>query len=475
MKQHIKTNRWAMGLLSIIALVAGIFGLMALDKPGSGLGLACLPLFGIPAVKRKEEGGFGGGGGTMTEKEFQEAVLKETRVLRSENEKLLTNYGNLDKETKKTMEEFTKLKNNFDGFDHQFKAIDVLVKKLQLQLTLEGRMANGGNSLSLGQRVIRDKETAKQVFGEIARAVGLHHIAAKALGEDSSPGSTLINDALSGDIYDSLLRYGAWATLGVRPVGTKNTKIPVKTARPVANFILSEGGTISDDTAKAGTTVSLEVEVIAVLLNVSLQLLEDGEYDVVADVLDDFIEAFNYRLDFAAFAGAGTADATHGGVTGLFNFGTAATATATRTTIAATKYDDWLKCLTAVDPAVLTRAARWWMHPSLIAAALAVQDSNGRPIFQTALEAPQAGGIVNLFGYPVTPVGAAPSTNAASAKVAAFGDPRAFAVGLRKGFTFEASDQARWTTLERSFRGHGRADAIGAKASALTVLTLPAS
>lgn len=416
-----------------------------------------------------------GGGAALAEKDFQAKVLGNQVALKTTQEALLQNYENLDKTTKSTMEELTKVKNDYAGFDHQFKAIDLLVKKLQLQLTLEQRMADGGNTLSLGQRTIRNKETAKHVFGLIARAIGRDDIAQKALGEDSSPGSTLINDQLSSDIYDSLLRFGAWSTLGVRPVGTKNTKIPVKTARPVANFILTEAGTISDDTTKAGTSVTLEVEVVAVLLNVSLQLIEDGEYDIAGDVLDDFIEAYNFRCDFAAFSGNGTADATNGGVTGLFNFGTAATAASTRTTIAATKYDDWLRCLTTVDAAVLTRAARWWIHPSLMAAAIGVQDSNGRPIFQTALEAPSAGGIMNMFGYPVTAVGAAPSTNAASAKVAVFGDPRAYAVGMRKQFTFESSDSPRWSTLERSFRGHGRFDAIGCRASALSVLTLPAS
>ncbi len=467
-------GRWVFGLLGLIGVLSlcGVFG----DSAHGGVAMAALPFLGIrPLICEEFGGGEGGGGAALSTKDFQDKVLSTVKTIKTDQEKLLTNYDNLDKETKKTFEELTKVKNQFEGYDAEFKKIDLLVKKLQVQLALEGRMANGGNSLSLGQRTIRDKETAKSVFGQIALAVGRPDIAAKALGEDTSPGSTMINDQLAADIYDSLLRYGAWATLGVRPVGTKNTKIPVKTVRPVANFILTEGGTISDDTNKAGTSVTLEVEVIAVLLNVSLQLLEDGEYDVVADILDDFIEAVNFRCDFAAFQGTGAADATHGGVTGLFNFGTAATATATRTTIAATKYDDWLKCLTTVDAAVLSRPARWWIHPTLLAAAIGVQDSNGRPIFQTALEAPSAGGIMNLFGFPVTMVGAAPSTNAASAKVAAFGDPRAYAVGMRKGFTFEASDQARWTTLERSFRGHCRFDGVGAKASALSVLTLPAA
>lgn len=472
MNTNKRITRWGLSLLSLAAMaLLPVLSSSALE----GTALATLALFALPQRKHQEFSGDPGSGGALTEKEFQERVLKSQQVIKTEQEKLLTSFDNLDKETKKTVEELTKVKNQFDGFDSQFKAVDVLVKKLQLQLAIESRMASGGNSLSLGQRVIRDKETAKQVFASIALAIGRGDIAAKALGEDTSPGSTMINDALAADIYDSLLRFGSWASLGVRPVGTKTTKLPIKTARPVANFILTEGGTIADDTNKAGTTVSLEVEVVAVLLNVSLQLLEDAEFDVVADVLDDFIEAVNFRCDFAAFQGNGTADAANGGVTGLFNFGTAAAAASTRTSIAATKYEDWLRCLTTVDAAVLTRAARWWMHPTLTAASLGVKDDNGRPIFQTALEAPQAGGILNLFGFPVTMVGAAPSANAANAKVAAFGDPRAFAVGMRKAFTFEQSDQARWTTLERSFRGHCRFDAVGARSSALAVMTLPAS
>ena len=100
------------------------------------------------------------------------------------------------------------------------------------------------------------------------------------------------------------------------------------------------------------------------------------------------------------------------------------------------------------------------MHPHVMAYALGVKDDNGRPIFQTALEKPTHG-IGNIFGYPVKMVSAAPSANAAEAKVAVFGDPRAYCVGVRKNFEFEASDHARWNTYERSFRGVARADGKG--------------
>lgn len=473
--KHDRKYNGILWVLSLVALVAVAFFAFGDESSalGGGSALATFPfLMGFLCDKDPEGGG--GGGGTMTQEQFQRTALEGIHKIKNSQEEMLKDFDRLDKETKTTVEDLTKIKNTFQGYDSQVKALEQAIKKLNVQLVLEQRMANGGNALSLGQRLVRDEEKAKLVFGDICRSIGRNDLAVKALGEDSSPGSTLINDDIAKEVYDSLLRYGKWATLGVRPSGTKNTKLPIKTVRPIANFILTEGGTIADDTNKAGTTVTLEAEVIAVLLNVSMQLIEDGEIDVVGDVLDDFIEACNFRADFAAFQGSGAADATNGGVTGLFNFGTADKAAATRISIALTKYDDWLKCLTTVDAAVLERAARWWMHPTLMAGSIGVQDSNGRPIFQTALESP-GGGVFNLFGYPVTMVGAAPSANAASAKVAAFGDPRAFATTMRKQFTFEASDQARWTTLERSFRGHGRYDAVGVKASALAVMTLPAA
>lgn len=474
--KHDRKYNGILWVLSLVALVAVAFFAFGNESSafGGGLSMAALPFLPFRILMDEEKGGGGGGGGTLTQEEFQRSALAGIHKIKNSQDDMLKDFDRLDKETKSTFEDLTKIKNAFQGYDSQVKALEQTIKKLNVQLVLEQRMANGGTAMSLGQRLVRDEEKAKLVFGDICRSIGRHDLAVKALGEDSSPGSTLINDDISKEVYDSLLRFGKWSTLGVRPSGTKNTKLPIKTARPVANFILTEGGTVADDTNKAGTTVTLEAEVIAVLLNVSMQLIEDGEIDVVGDVLDDFIEACNFRADFAAFQGSGAADATNGGVTGLFNFGTAATAAATRTSIALTKYDDWLKCLTTVDAAVLERAARWWMHPTLMASAIGVQDTNGRPIFQTAMEAP-AGGILNLFGFPVTMVGAAPSTNAASAKVAAFGDPRAYATTMRKQFTFEASDQARWTTLERSFRGHGRYDAVGVKASALAVMTLPAA
>lgn len=94
-------------------------------------------------------------------------------------------------------------------------------------------------------------------------------IVTKALGEDSGVGANLITPELATEIYNTLATYGIWNTFAVRRMGTKQRKLIVNTERPVANFILTEGGTISDDSTKANTSVMAEVEVVAALMLIS--------------------------------------------------------------------------------------------------------------------------------------------------------------------------------------------------------------
>lgn len=418
----------------------------------------------------------------MDETQFQEKVLKGVDTLseqqskfQSQQDQLIQNYDQLTSETKTAMEELTKAKNELNSQSDVLKK----VQRVQMQLGREQRMAFGDPI----KRICANEEFAARINAAVRVAMdnsgdmlGLaKSIMSRALGEDSSPGSNYINAELSREIYDTLGTYGIWNTFAVRRMGTKQTKLIVNTARPVANFILTEGGTISDDTNKAGTTVTAEAEIIAVLLNISLQLLEDAETDIAEEVLRDFLEAYAYRLDFATLQGDGTADATHGGMTGVFEGGTASVAATGNTTVETTDLEDWTKCLLTVDPIVLSRMAKWWMHPQILVRSLSVKDGNGRPIFLTATEAPTPSGIGSILGYPVELAFAAPSANTTSSKVAVFGDPNGNVVGLRRDFGFEASEHHKWSQLQRSYRGFGRACNKIRRAQAFGVLTLAAS
>jgi HK97 family phage major capsid protein len=409
------------------------------------------------------------GGGGLSTAEFQAKVLETVGKVKTTTEELTKNYDNLQKETKSAFEELTKLKNEQAASQGE---LTLAIKKLTLRMGQELRLANGDPI----QRIKADPEKRNLLNAAVRMAckAPLSAVHRTTLGEDATPGSTMIVDALADDIYDTLAGYGAWSSFDVRRVGTKTTKFPVKTARAAANFILTEGGDITEDTAKAGTSVDLTLEVIGALLPVSRQLLDDSEFDVTSDVLGDFAEAIAYRLDWACLQADGGADATDGNMTGIFGGGgTAAAAAAGNVTTETTDLEDWIKCLTTVDAGILSRPCKWWMNPQILVRALGVKDSNGRPIFLTALEAPAAGSIGSILGYPVVAAHAAPTANAANAKIAVFGDPGGLVVGMRNGFEMEQSDHAGFTTYERYFRGVARAGVKVRRSQAFAVLTLP--
>jgi HK97 family phage major capsid protein len=407
----------------------------------------------------------------LPEAEFQSKVIGTIEKVKTTQDDLTKNFDNLQRETKQAFEDLTKLKSDSSATASE---LTHALQKINLRLGQEMKLANGDPI----KRIQSDPDK-KAFINAAVRAAAKAPLTPQmrtTLGEDATPGSTMIVDALADDIYDTLASYGVWSTFGVRRVGTKTTKFPVKTARAAATFILTEGGDITEDTAKAGTSVNCVLEVIGALLPVSRQLLDDSEFDVTADVLADFAEAIAYKLDWACLQADGGADATDGGFTGIFGGGgTAAAAAAGNVTTETTDFEDWTRCLLTVDAGVLSRPCKWWLHPQHIVRALSVKDSNGRPIFLTALEAPTTGGIGSILGYGVVPSHAAPTTNAANAKVAVFGDPEALIVGMRNGFEMEASDHAGFTTYERYFRGVARAGVIVRKATGFAVLTLPAA
>jgi HK97 family phage major capsid protein len=416
----------------------------------------------------------------LEDNDFEIEVLDGVRAIGKRQETILADVTRLDGQTRKAIEELTKIKNqgnDIAGFKQQLDRVNLLLKS-------ESCAAFG----SPFQRLLANEEGCARLnylFRKIAHehgdgpAKGMDFWKGKTLDLTTEPGSTYFQAGYLKELYDTLAEYGAWSSLGVRQMSTKITKMPVKTARPIAYFKKPGTRQIVDDTAKAGTAYNLEVELIGVLITVYLELLQDSEFDISADILGDFIEAFNLRLDNAAFMGAGTdAPETNGlgdSFIGLFHYAGAVTADATHTTVATMKYTDVLKCLTGVAPIVLARKARWWIHPTMLARMIGIQDGVGRPIFQSMLEAPSYGSLGTILGYPITPVYIGPNTDGASQPVVAFGDPNTMVVGVRTDFNFEASDDFKFDTFERAFRGTGRAGVMGRRTDGATVLKLAAS
>ncbi len=426
----------------------------------------------------------GGESGGTTDEEILNAVKGVQKNVEQK-------FDELDKATKKTIEELTIAKNNFSGLASDIQTVQATMKKLQGQLVLERRMAHGDPV----QRIIQDEEKrtlfnalvrrgiAQKIAGvrfnsDQKKALELFDQAQQRTGspltEGGTPGSTYINAALDRDVYDVVATYGIWNSFESRPLSTRTTVMPVKTARPVATYV-AEGVGDTPDTAKAGTSVTATLATARVLLSVSEELLQDSEIDVTADVMDDFAEALAFKMDWACTQADGGADSTDGGFTGIFGGGgTAAGAAAGNVSMETLDFEDWTAVVIAAS-AIATRGLKWWMHPSILVRSLHTKDGHGRPIFLTAVEAPAAGNVGSILGYPVVTGHQCPSANTTSSKVAVLGDPRGARIGLRNGIEFKSSDQFGFDEYSIYFRGISRHAFKIKSATAFYVLTNAAS
>lgn len=467
-------------LLFLPALIACI-GLAPKTSAGVSF-IAALP-FAFRLRKADSEAGLGGEDDIALLQKIDKGMTKldeEFVAQRTKTDNLVQNYDQLDKATKKAFEDLTHLKKTANDTDASMKAFLGKMQQIESLMRRE-QFAAFGNPV---ERISRDPEkrsifnamVRKAVLGKSGNLRALAEVHQKALDTANTPGSTMLVNELLGDIYDTLASYGVWNTFAQRRVGTKTIQVPIKTARPAAAYVTTEGATISQDSTKAGSTSNMTIATIAVLLNVSEELLADAEFDVTADVLDDFAQAVAYKMDWACLQADGGSDSTDGGFTGIFGGGgTAAVSASGNVSVETTDYEDFVNVILAVDPAVLTRPSRWWIHPQILARILKIKDSNGRPIFLTATEFPTYGGIGSILGYPVTPAHAAPSANTTSSKIAVFGDPNGLVHAVRKDFEFASSNQAAFSDYEVVFRGIARHAAKVRRALAFGVMTNAAS
>lgn len=443
------------GLAAVVAVLfaAAIVGLIHLDQPAFASlgGSALLPVLGMAA-------------GALTDEEFRKKVLDGTEAIVGKQKEFEKTFDEFQTSTKKDIGELTNVKNTVNDISAKVVAIE----RAQLALRQERSLFQGDPV----RRILASEEKAGMFLCAVLKAagkpipsnleqfgkmlnVGKHGavIGKTALLESATPGSTMIMTELARDIYDLLSTYGAWSTLNVRTVGTKTTRLPVRTARPTFTWVTTQGTALLEDTAKAGTEVNLDIITGGAMIGVARELIEDAEIDVVGELLNDFAEACGYGLDWSAFSANGDVDGTDGGMTGIFVGGTAAVAANGGTKIGLLKLEDFVRCMTTLPAVASRRPLKWWMHPYTLARICTIQDGNGRSLFHTAMEAPAPGAIGSILGRPVVLADAAPSTDAAGTVVAVLGDPRGCDVGIRKQFEFAASEHFQFSENKVTYRG----------------------
>ena len=435
----------------------------------------------------------------IPEEDFQKKILdgidSQTKRIgeletgwKSDRQKVMDDLGRADKGVKEAMEELTKVKGSCNDFDTMIRQM----QKVQKQIALNAR-SSFGNPV---QRALANEETRFALNALVRYTLAIKDRVAidpaytkyvdeanaklKALtGVDSSLGQATVPQQTFNEIYDTLLEYGDWSSLGVQRVGMRTTVLPVATARPQFYWIGSQTGAAEGSNITpgsfTGSQVLLVIQTLAVLMYVARELLADSTVDLAPFVLRQMAESISWGMDTAAFIGTGNQDQTNAGYVGLFNAPTAntnlaAVAATGNTTVAQLTLDDFVNVLLTVNPQVLKRRPNWWMHPQMIARAVLIRDKMGRPIFQTWQEVPTPGAIGSILGYPVHPTAIAPSTDSAAQPVAAFGDPDGWAVGLREDMELATSDDIGFPQNLRAFRTLMRAGVKGKTIAASTSL-----
>jgi HK97 family phage major capsid protein len=447
------------------------------DGESAGVAMASIGLFGLAPRKMDANPDDLGGGA------FQKQVLDGIGAVKKQVATIEQNFATSDKEAKQLAEDFSKHVKQFDGLPSQVADIVRTVEKIQLKVANE-RRSNFGSNLDI---ILGDPEMRSTVNGLIRTGIdpGGHKIKInddqkkavedyrRALTSSSGAGSGYVNTQLLPAIYALIAEHGVWRGFDVTPVGANSSKMIVDTSDPV--FGWTAENTAPGESSYNGGPVSAAIGKILGWLAIPRELLADSEIDLAAYLLPKFANAIAYRLDWTALSADGTADTTDGGYTGIFFGGTAAVAATGNVSVATHDLEDYLATMLAVNSAVLSRPANWWVHPQNLVRMISVKDGNGRSIFLPSIDAPSMGGLGSILGAPVVLSHAAPSANTTSSKIAAYGDPKGLGINLREDFEFASSEDVKFTEDQVVFKGRARGAVKVKQASAFGVLTNAAS
>ena len=436
------------------------------------------PLFDI-----NNEGATTGGGGNP-EAQFQQKVLAGVSAVKDQVNVIEGNFKTLDKDAKKLADDFAAHCKTFEGMPSQIGDLTRSIQAMQLKIAAERRASFG----SAAERISADADQRNAVNGLIrlnARRFNPNvpitpeqEKAAqdylRALTGASGSGAAYVTTELIPNIYSVVSEYGIWRNFDVIPLSQSAATMIVDSTDPTMYW--TAANTAPTEGTYTSTPVAVPIGKLLGWIQVANELLADSAIDLTGHVLAKFANATAKALDWACTTADGTADATDGGYTGIFYGGTAAVAASGNVSVATLDFEDFLATMLVVDASVLSKpTAGWVLHPQMLVRMIGLKDSNGRPIFLPAGDAPSFGAFGSILGYPVVLSHTAPSTDCTSKKIAVFGDLKGLGVGLRSDFEFAASDQAKFTEDSTTFRARARGAAVVKKATSFGMLTTAAS
>ena len=281
------------------------------------------------------------------------------------------------------------------------------------------------------------EQTKKDFVGALVSLREGNAEAIKAMNTGTTgDGGYLVHPEFEKGVFRIMGNYGLWKDCTVSKMNA-NTKYFILKKAGLQVFYVDEAGAYQD-TKLGYERKELTAKKIGSILSATYELIADSAEanEIWEKAQEEFAEAFAAFLDKEVLTGTASGNSKIKGICNLQNVnvittsGNAGTLTADNLIDATRKVP--LKYKENAKPA-------WYLSQDAIAIIEKLKDSDGRPLYRT-LDNGEKG---FLLGYPVKLTDAMPSGSIANnVPFIAFGALKHFALGLRKGLSFEVGHKS---------------------------------
>nr|DAQ56598.1 MAG TPA: major capsid protein [Caudoviricetes sp.] len=310
------------------------------------------------------------------------------------------------------------------------------------------------------------EQTKKDFIGALVALRSGDESAIKAMNTGTpGDGGYLVHPEFEKGVFRLMENYGIWKDCTISKMSS-SVKYFILRKTGLKVFYVDEAGAYQD-TAMDYERKELTAKKVGAILSATYELIADNaESDEIwAKAQEEFAQAFAMFLDKEVLTGTGAGQSKIKGICNLQNVnvittsGNAATLTANNLIDATRKVA--LKYKENAKPT-------WYLSQDAIAIIEKLKDSDGRPLYRT-LDNGEKG---YLLGYPVKLTDVMPSGSiAVNTPFIAFGALKHFAIGIRKGLSFEVGYKTGdWEKDIQSIKGSARVCGISLADEAFAVI-----
>ena len=305
----------------------------------------------------------------------------------------------------------------------------------------------------------RASSAYKEDFGRHLRGKApLHNVLSESVDAD---GGYLVPEEFEHQIITGLDEVNVIRSLSKVITTHHDRKIPISVGHSVATWT-AENAAYTESNPTFGQK-QIDAFKLTDLIRISVELLQDAEFDLESYIAAEFARAFGIAEEQAFCVGTGTNQPTgiftaNGGTVGV-------TANATN----AITVDEVISLVYALK-APYRKNAVFLMNDATVALLRKLKDNNGAYLWQPSV---QAGQPDKLLGYPLYTSPYAPTVEA-SALAVAFGDFKNYWIGDRMGRTVQRLNELYATNGQVGYVATERVDGKVILAEGIQLLQMKA-